>query len=446
MKQLSKHLCLGFILFFPFITSAGEVWNNEYLVKLKPVYKIQKEFNVFKTLRVKVENTIPQLNIAVCKMSDKKYKKLTIKLKKRKSRSMRYIEYIEPNYRIKLIEPEVEIKPPTEQKDKSQIGRLYGMRVINVEGAWEIHKGSKDVVVAVSDTGVFMHSDLVDNLWKNPGETGVDENGKYKERNGIDDDDNGYIDDVLGWCFTNTSSNAIFDRFYHGTHVTGIVGAVGDNNRGIVGVAWRASIMTVPFLDRYGGSDADAIRTIIYAADNGAKALNCSWGGEDFSQALLDAVDYAASKNMLIVAAAGNGGVSADEHPEYPSAYDHDNIISVGSSARNQGYVSSFSNYGIVSVDLAAPGTDIYSTYNPMYNSNRNFYYYLSGTSMATPHVTGAIALIYSANPNLTASQVKEILMTTVTPNEHWKGKSVSEGILNVEAAVKKAVELIESE
>lgn len=228
---------------------------------------------------------------------------------------------------------------------------------IDAPEAWEVSSGARRIIVAVIDTGVdTAHPDLHDNIWHNPGES-----GEGRESNGIDDDGNGFIDDVQGWNFA-AGNNDVFDDNGHGTHVAGIIGAIGDNALGISGVAWETSLLPLKFLDQNGsGSAADAIAAILYAASNGARIINASWGGAGYSQALADAIELARKHKVLVVTAAGNEGRDNDRRPTYPAGYEIDNILAVAASDRND-HLAEYSNFGPETVDLTAPGSTILST------------------------------------------------------------------------------------
>ena len=270
---------------------------------------------------------------------------------------------------------------------------------IDAPEAWDIQQGSNTVIIASIDTGVdYNHADLKNNIWTNPGEI---------PNNGIDDDRNGYVDDVHGWDFANNDNNPMDDN-RHGTHVAGIMAAEGNNGIGGTGVAWRARIMPLKFLSSTGsGSSANAIKAIQYAVANGAKISNNSWGGGGFSQALSDAIGAANVAGHLFVAAAGNAGTNNDTAPSYPASYNQPNIISVASTTSADA-LSSFSNFGVRTVHVAAPGSSIYSTVL------NNGYGILSGTSMASPVVTGIAALLLAQNPSLTVQQLKTAITSTV--------------------------------
>ncbi len=291
---------------------------------------------------------------------------------------------------------------------------------IDAPAAWDTLTGDASFVIAVIDSGVqWSHPDLNDNIWSNPGEVAG---------NGVDDDGNGYVDDVHGWDFDGGDNNPD-DGDGHGTHVAGTIAAEGNNGQGVTGVLWDAQIMPLRFIGPFGGSTSDAILAIEYAVDNGATISNNSWGGGGFSTALRNAIQSAASADHLFVAAAGNSGQNADSSPMYPAAYDVDNIVSVAALDNRDG-LASFSNYGPVTVDLGAPGVDIASTYSG------NGYVWLSGTSMASPHVAGVAGAVRIQNPGWTYAQVRDQLLATVRPVSSIAGLTVTGGAVNMEAAL----------
>ncbi|MEZ2318961.1 MAG: S8 family serine peptidase [Microcoleus sp.] len=296
---------------------------------------------------------------------------------------------------------------------------------IDAPEAWDIQKGSKNVVVAVVDTGVdYNHQDLAANIWRNTGEIAGD---------GIDNDRNGYIDDVRGYNFINNNNNPT-DIASHGTHVAGTIGAVGNNNIGVVGVSQNVSIMPLMVFKIYPDgkllASTDAlVKAINYATQKGAKVINASYGGPSFSQAQKDAIADANKKGVLFVAAAGNDAKNNDTVAHYPSNYDLPNIIAVAATTDSD-LVAFFSNYGNNSVDLGAPGQNILSTIPG------NQYGFKSGTSMAAPHVAGAAALLLAQNPSLSVTQLKNILMRTTDPLTSLIGATVSGGRLNIRRAL----------
>lgn len=279
---------------------------------------------------------------------------------------------------------------------------LWGMTRINAPQAWDRTTGSRSIIVAVIDTGVdYNHPDLAANIWRNTREIAG---------NGIDDDGNGFRDDIRGWDFANNDNNPMDDQG-HGTHVAGTIGAVGNNRTGVAGVAWNVQIMPLKFMrptadGRATGTTLDAIRSINYAVSNGARILNNSWGGGGYDTALNNAIANARSRGVIFVAAAGNDRNNNDTNPSYPANYNQDNIISVAATD-SADRLASFSNYGRSTVDIAAPGVGILST------ARGGGYVSMSGTSMATPHVAGAAALVWSQNPTWSYTQVINALYSS---------------------------------
>ncbi|MDQ3235140.1 MAG: S8 family serine peptidase, partial [Pseudobdellovibrionaceae bacterium] len=284
--------------------------------------------------------------------------------------------------------------------------KLYGLRNeggaggvagadLGMTKAWDYTTGSASVLIGIIDSGTdYSHPDLTDNIWKNPGETGVDSTGQDRSTNGRDDDDNGYVDDWHGWDFFNNDNNPMDDNS-HGTHVAGTIGGRGNNSRGVVGVNWQVSMVPIKVFSGTGESSADVlIKGIDYATALGVVATNNSWGGGAFSDAMVAAIERANTKGILFIAASGNNGSNNDAVAHYPSSYDLPNIIAVAATDRKDA-LASFSNYGVKSVHVAAPGNDIWSTVpNGSYGLK-------SGTSMATPHVTGLVALLKARYPQL---------------------------------------------
>ncbi len=313
-------------------------------------------------------------------------------------------------------------------------GWLWGLRNTGQNGgrsgidigaakAWDTTTGSTDVLVAVIDTGIrYSHQDLRSQMWANPGEIAG---------NGIDDDGDGYVDNVYGIDVINGDGDPMDDHG-HGTHCAGTIGASANDGYAHVGVAWEVRLMACKFLSAQGsGYTSGAVECIDFAVAKGAKILSNSWGGGGFSQSLYDSIERAENAGVLFVAAAGNSGLDTDRSPQYPSAYDHDNIIAVAAIDRTGG-LASWSNYGATTVDLGAPGVDIFST---VADSDSSYAYY-SGTSMATPHVAGVLALMLANDRSLSVTQAKTQLLNTSVFLDSLRGRSVSSGLANAGNAV----------
>ena len=349
------------------------------------------------------------------------------------------VEFAEPNY---IYEHQVIANDPLYTN-----GSLWGMYGPSTSpsnqfgsqaaAAWNVgHTGSNTVYVGVIDEGIqYTHPDLNANVWTNP----------FDPINGIDDDGNGYIDDVHGWDF-DRNDNSIYDGGSkgtlddHGTHVSGTIGAEGGNGTGVVGVNWNVTLISGRFLGRRGGTTANAVKAVNYFTDLKTRhgldivALSNSWGGGGFSQSLLNAIVAAANVDILFVAAAGNGGSDQvgdnnDVVANYPSNYNtsagagYDSVIAVA-AIDSIGRLASFSNYGASTVDLGAPGVAVYST--TAFNSYSSY----SGTSMATPHVSGAAAL-YAATHSERGAALKQAILNAVTPTASLAGKTATGGRLN---------------
>ena len=316
----------------------------------------------------------------------------------------------------------VDALPP----DDPGLSRQWGLTDVRAGDAWQSTTGSADVVIASVDTGVdLLHPDLVQNLWHNPGEV---------PGNGLDDDGNGYVDDVYGIDAAYHDSVPM-DDYGHGTHTMGIAAAVGDNGVGIAGVGWRTKIMALKFLDADGaGTDAQAIECIDYIVQEKVKygvnvvAINASWGGFADNPLLRQAIERAGDAGIVFCASAGNSRSNNDRWPHYPSTYDSPSIISVAASSATGG-LAWFSCYGPHSVDLAAPGEDILSTLPGGYGS-------WSGTSMATPFVTGTVALLAAEHPADSVRRRIARVLTSVRRESSFAGRMVTGGTLDVAAAL----------
>jgi thermitase len=349
--------------------------------------------------------------------------------------AMADVAYAEANFQIELDDPIVKERlrdgvyrePTASHPNDPQFGEQWALNNTGADGgkaradldaltAWLTTQGSEDVVVAVLDTGVdFTHEDLRENMWFRP------ENVPAYE-----DDELGVFNDLNGYNGTDNISDPMDDNG-HGTHCAGIIGAEGDNGIGISGINWKVKIMPLKFLGRGGsGSASDAIEAINYAIDRKKKGVNvrvisASWGSRTKSKALGDAIRAAGEAGILFVAAAGNDGSDNDRRPHYPSNYDLPNVISVAALDRTD-RLASFSNFGVKTVHIAAPGKDILSTWlNGGYRE-------ASGTSMATPYVSGIAALIVASEPRITMERLRERLLETADKLESVDGRVVTGG------------------
>ena len=335
------------------------------------------------------------------------------------------IEYIEPNYIISIESTKADA-PRDDRFGKQwglantgKNGGIFSAGVagedINVMKAWDITKGATGpqmIKVAVIDTGVdFNHPDLKTQMDVNT----LELNGKA----GVDDDNNGYVDDIYGYDFANKDGSPA-DGHGHGTHCAGVIGAA-HNGVGIAGVMANVRIVGIKFLsDKGSGETIDAIASIDYAIKRGVHVMSNSWGGGEREQSLMDAITAAEKAGITFVAAAGNESSNNDSSETFPANYEVSNVISVGSFT-NSGARSSFSNYGVKTVHVSAPGSSILSTYKGSYGN-------LSGTSMAAPHVSGIVGLLLSKEPNLTPAQIRERLIKTSTKTSKLSSASVSGG------------------
>jgi len=325
-------------------------------------------------------------------------------------------EVAEPDYLVEMVDT---------IPDDPGYGGLWGLSKIRCPEAWDIETGHGSVVVGVIDSGTdTSHGDLATNLWVNPWENPT---------NGVDDDANGYIDDVHGWDFGNDDAG-VLGPSSHGTHVVGTIAAAGNNSTGVVGVSWSSRVMTLKmFSDTGSGLTSAAIDALEYALTMRGRGVpirltNNSWGGGGYSSLLKSAIEDSGEAGMLFVAAAGNYSFNNDATPFYPASYDSSNILAVASTTSSD-TLSYFSHFGPTTVDLAAPGSSILSTVPGGYGTK-------SGTSMASPHVSGACALLWEAYPGATWEQVRSYLMDSVETNAYLLGRMVSGGRLDLAAAM----------
>jgi len=344
------------------------------------------------------------------------------------------VEYVEPNYLFHADETR-----PNDPFFKQMWGHSNtGQEIAGGPGgepgadidaltAWDVTTGSNNIVVAVIDSGIdYTHPDLKANMWINRDEVPGD---------GVDNDDNGVVDDIHGYNAVNNNGDPLDDAD-HGTHCAGIIGAVGDNGIGIAGINWKVKLMALKFLSVSGGGRLnDVIECINYVIKMKKRGVNVrimsnSWGGGSYSRALEDAIKAANNAGILFVAAAGNDSQDTDHFPHYPSSYQIENVISVAALDRNDN-LARFSNFGAESVHLGAPGVEIYSTVR---NSS---YRFMSGTSMATPYAAGVAALVLAREPRLSVKDLKKRLIESTTEVAALKGKTISGGRLNAARALK---------
>jgi subtilisin family serine protease len=341
-------------------------------------------------------------------------------------REMDGVEAAQPNYIYHLL--------ATPNDPLYTNSGMYGLGLISAPLAWDLTTGSSSVVVADIDTGMlYTHQDLQANAWVNPGEIPA---------NGIDDDGNGKIDDVHGWDFFYDDSDPIDDAGGHGTHTAGTIGAVGNNAFGVVGVNWNVKIMAIKIYSPNGGDSTSAMLVKAYAyirmmklSGVNIRVTNNSYGGCGeacgYDQATKDGIDSMGDAGIVSVFAAGNSNTNNDTTPSYPVSYTSPSIIGVAASTSTDSKAG-FSSYGINTVDLAAPGSGILSTYN----TNNTATATLSGTSMATPHVTGAVALLSAYDPTLSAASLKATILNNVDTLGAWTSLVKTGGRLDVNKAL----------
>jgi subtilisin family serine protease len=432
MKKLSVLGVLGLAVLsqaaFAKMAENAPFVPGEVLVKVKP--GLMGRFLAKKSLlgaEVKKELNLVSGNYFLLKSNQKSTSALVNELE-----SLSEVFYAEPNYLYSIngFESSAPVDP--------MYGKLWGLKNtganepdkngnisttpgvanadIGAEKAWSITRGSKKVVVAVIDTGIdYNHPDLKNNMWVNE---------KEIPGNGIDDDGNGYIDDIHGWNAEKDNGNPM-DGNAHGTHCAGTIGAEHNNDNGVAGVMSDVRLMAVKFLSDSGsGSLADAVEAIDYATKMNVDIMSNSWGGGGYSQTLFDSITAAKNKGIVFVAAAGNDNSNNDSRPSYPAGYQVDNVISVASHTA-QDTVSSFSNFGKRSVHVAAPGSNILST------TPGDKYKVFSGTSMATPHVSGVIGLLIAETGRMPVLDIRERLMATTVPVATYRKTTAAGGRVN---------------
>ena len=426
-----------------------EVAPKQLLIRLKPGADQADIESIAKQLGATVTKSIKGMNVYVLKTQTD----MTVKAAENKLLSYTLdgapsnkltskIKYIQPNFVYHTMDNVPNDPYLYLQWSMYNYGYFGGKVGADVKAfpAWDKTTGSSSVYVADIDTGIdYTHPDLVNNCWVNPDEI---------PGNGMDDDGNGYVDDVYGInaCddpygdFPYYLPGDPYDDHFHGTHTAGTIGASGNNGTGVVGVNWNVKIIALKFLNGFGyGYTSDAVECLDYmhylktVKGINIVASNNSWSGGSYDQALYDAIKQSGVDGSLFCAAAANSGIDNDIYYPYPASYDLDNIIAV--AATNEAdQLASFSDYGLTTVDLGAPGQDIISTIPTWYAYyGYDIYYFLSGTSMATPHVTGAAALLHSYDASLTPVQIKQRILETGDSLGTLRGRTVSGRRLNLD-------------
>ncbi len=392
---MKRIIFLSLLTLTTFATAAPqtEVVPGEYIIQLKDGFALTNFQS--EPQHGLVINTIPDFNMLVIKRplhEDPEEIVTTLESDPR-------VEFAEPNYIYRAF------RIPNDPLFKQQwnLNNTEKPAVdIGITKAWDLQTGSRKVIVAVIDTGInYNHPSLKDNMWVNEAEK--------KGKPNIDDDGNGFVDDVYGYNFANNTGDPLDDQM-HGSHCAGVIGAKGNDDIDVAGINWNVRMMALKFLGSDGsGSTDSAVKAIDYAIKMKAKILSNSWGGSGSSKALKAAIVRANAAGILFVVAAGNDGSNNDKIPTYPASYQQPNVVTVASIGPT-GALSSFSNFG-KTVHVAAPGERVLSTV--LKGTEK-----LSGTSMATPHVAGIAALLLAQNPKMTAAEIKaRLIATTLKPN-----------------------------
>ena len=386
---------------------------SDYIVSFQKVHSLQPSGQPLREYNVK--------SIQLKKLNDK-----TFTFKMPISEIEQTLQKLSEIGEIEFLEPDFEVQA-TQVKTSSFNQAQWAHHLIQSEQAWAKSNGAHHLVVAVVDSGIdYQHIDLKNIIWKN----------SLEIMNGLDDDRNGYVDDIRGWNFveknndpkTNVNSN-------HGTHVAGIIGSQGNTSSSVKGETQHVRLLPLRFISETGtGSTSNAIRAIDYAIQKKVFAINNSWGSFNRSEALSQAISRAEKAGILFLAAAGNDGINLSQMPFYPASFPHSNLISVAATQAND-QLTSFSNYSRELVDVAAPGSQILSTVTG------NRYMKMSGTSMATPFVAGLAVLVKAANQNLNFLQIKSIIQSSVDQKAGLFNKVKSSGRINAKKAVDLALQ-----
>ncbi|MDX8390137.1 MAG: S8 family serine peptidase [Mariprofundaceae bacterium] len=406
----------------------GDYIASELLVKFKSSSALKARNRVSTKVRARVKRRMKSLNIEHWQLPSSLSVQQAIKL----LQEDRQIEFAEPNYRRRFY------AMPNDPGFDQQWGLNNNGQTLNditgvvgadmaLPAAWNINTGSKNVVIAILDDSVDInHPDLKDNIWINRGEIA---------NNGLDDDGNGYIDDTHGWDFVNNDNDPSADPGMdegHGTMVAGSAGAVGNNNLGVAGVNWQVSLMAI----KMSGDVASELMAMQYAIDNDADIVNVSWGGPSYSQSESGAIQQLKEAGILFVAAAGNYDGNNDQVGDYPSGVDLPNVLAVAGSS-SDGTLISWSHYGQTTVDVAAPGENIYVTTSP--EDSGSSYSFTDGTSFSSPYVAGIAALIKAEYPNADYQELKGRIMAGVDPLAQARGLLTTDGRANAATSLNTA-------
>lgn len=430
-----KKLVATMATILPLLGLASDFHPNRLIIKLKPGMTIPSIRHVEKT-----RNLFGDVYVVRTAKLNETYNEL---------KNHPSLEYVQKDFKNKrkelakvVADPAPEMFAINSSFNDPKLGKQWtflsaSRNGISVTDAYKSRRtqARETIIVAVVDTGVdYKHEDLKDVMWSNPGEIAG---------NGIDDDGNGYIDDIHGinTLVRDGQGNAtvdMMDKHNHGTHVAGSIGATQNNRKGIAGIASNVKIMGIRTVPNAGDElDVDVVEAFIYAAKNGAKIINCSFGKSrnEGGMAVSDAIDFIGKEyGTLVVAAAGNSTSNIDNNLTYPASFQNDNLLVVASTG-SWGNMSYFSNYGKKNVDVAAPGSSVYSTVRGGYSS-------MSGTSMASSNTAGLAAEVLSHFPELSPVQLKDVIMKSVTKKSAWSNKLRSSGRIDLQKALNYAQQL----